>query len=136
MRLFLDANILFTAAHNPNGKAALTIELGKRGHWALATSLYASEEARRNLVRKFPRSLDGLNALLRDIPLVEPRPGLPFPATLAERDRPIFQAAVTCQATHLLTGDLKDFSPFMNRPEETSGILVQSVAEFLGSVLE
>ena len=136
MRLFLDANVLFTAAHNPNGKAALTIELGKRGHWALATSLYASEEARRNLVRKFPRSLDGLNALLRDIPLVEPRPGLPFPATLAEKDRPIFQAAVTCQATHLLTGDLKDFGPFMNRPEETSGILVQSVAEFLGSVLE
>ena len=136
MRLFLDANVLFTAAHNPNGKAALTIELGKRGHWALVTSLYASEEARRNLVRKFPRSLDGLNALLRDIPLVEPRPGLPFPATLAEKDRPIFQAAVTCQATHLLTGDLKDFGPFMNRPEETSGILVQSVAEFLGSVLE
>lgn len=136
MRLFLDANVLFTAAHNPNGKAALTIELGKRGHWAHATSLYASEEARRNLVRKFPRSLDGLNALLRDIPLVEPRPGLPFPATLAERDRPIFQAAVTCQATHLLTGDLKDFGPFMNRPEETSGILVQSVPEFLGSVLE
>ena len=136
MRLFLDANVLFTVAHNPNGKAALTIELGKRGHWALATSLYASEEARRNLVRKFPRSLDGLNVLLRDIPLVEPRPGLPFPATLAEKDRPIFQAAVTCQATHLLTGDLKDFGPFMNRPEETSGILVQSVAEFLGSVLE
>ena len=23
MRLFLDANVLFTAAHNPNGKAAL-----------------------------------------------------------------------------------------------------------------
>ena len=102
MRLFLDANVLFTAAHNPNGKAALTIELGKRGHWALATSLHASEEARRNLARKFRRSLDGLNALLRDIPLVELRPGLPFPAALAEKDRPIFQAAVTCQATHLL----------------------------------
>ena len=136
MRLFLDANVLFTVAHNPNGKAALTIELGKRGHWALATSLYASEEARRNLVRKFPRSLDDLNALLRDIPLVELRTGLPFPAALAEKDRPIFQAAVACQATHLLTGDLRDFDPFMNRPEETSGILVQSVAEFLGSVLE
>lgn len=136
MRLFLDADMLFTAAHNPNGKAALTIELGKRRHWTLATSLYASEEARRNLARKFPRSLDDLNALLRDIPLVEPRPGLPFPAALAEKDRPIFRAAVTCQATHLLTGDLRDFGPLMNRPEETSGILVQSVAELLESVLE
>ena len=31
MRIFLDANILFTAAHNPNGKAALVIELGRSG---------------------------------------------------------------------------------------------------------
>ena len=41
------------------------------------------------------------------------------------------QAAVACDATHLLTVDLKDFGPFMNRPEETFGILVQTVAEFL-----
>ena len=54
MKLFLDANVLFTAAHNPQGKAALTIELGKRRHWGLATSHYASEEARRNLAQKFP----------------------------------------------------------------------------------
>jgi len=31
----------------------------------------------------------------------------------------------------MLTGDLKDFGPFMNQPEETFGILVQTVAEFL-----
>ena len=131
MRLFLDANVLFTAAHNPRGKAALAIELGKQGHWALATSRYALEEARRNLERKFPRSLDGLSSLLRSIQLVEYRPALRCPAALVEKDRPIFQAAVAWDATHLLTGDLKDFGPFMNRPEETFGILVQTVAEFL-----
>ena len=131
MRLFLDANVLFTAAHNPRGKAALVIELGRRGHWALATSSYALEEARRNLERKFPRSLDGLSLLLRGIQLVEHRPALRCPAALAEKDRPIFQAASAGEATHLLTGDLKDFGPFMNRPEETFGILVQTVAEFL-----
>ena len=131
MRLFLDANVLFTAAHNPRGKAALVIELGTRGHWTLATSRYASEEARRNLERKFPRSPDSLNSLLRGIQLVEHRSALRCPTTLAEKDRPIFQAAVACDATHLLTGDLKDFGPFMNQPEETFGILVQTVAEFL-----
>ena len=36
-------------------------------------------------------------------------------------------------ATHLLTGDLKEFGPFMNRPEETFGILIQTVANFLRS---
>lgn len=121
MRLFLDANVLFTAAHNPSGKAALVIELGKEGYFALATSLYASEEARRNLERKFPQSSGRLDSLLRSIPLVPHPPDLPFPPTLAGKDRPIFQAAVAWDATHLLTGDPKDFGPFMNRPEETSG---------------
>jgi len=30
--LFLDANVLFTAAHNPSGKAALVLELGTLGY--------------------------------------------------------------------------------------------------------
>ena len=136
MRLFLDANVLFTAAHNPSGKAALAIELGKEGHWELATSRHALEEARRNLERKFPRSEAGLHSLLRGVRLVEHRPGLPYLPGLAEKDRPIFQAALACEASHLLTGDLKDFGPFMNRPEETFGILIQTVADFLRSTLE
>ena len=136
MRLFLDANVLFTAAHNPGGKAALVIGLGKRGHWVLATSPYASEEARRNLARKFPESLDELDSLLQGIPLVEHHSGLRFPTTLAEKDRPIFQAAVACAATHLLTGDLKDFGPFMNRPGETLDITVQTVSDFLRHTLK
>lgn len=131
MRVFLDANVLFTAAHNPQGKAALVIELGRRGHWALATSRYALEEARRNLDRKFPQSLDRLKSLLRGVRFIDHRPALRFPAALAEKDRPIFQAAVDWDATHLLTGDMKDFGAFMNKPEETFGIVVQTVADFL-----
>ena len=55
-------------------------------------------------------------------------------AALARKGRPIFQTAVACHATHLLTGDLKDFGPFMNRREETFGVLVQTVAEFFKSL--
>ena len=131
MRVFLDANVLFTAAHNPGGKAAFVIELGRQGHWELATSRYALKEARRNLDRKFPHSLDGLSLLLRGVRLVEHRPALRFPAALAEKDRPIFQAAVAWEATHLLTGDLRDFGAFMDKPEETFGVVVQTVADFL-----
>ncbi len=57
MRLFLDANVLFTAAHNPEGKAAFVIELGGKGKWELYSSHYALEEARRNLVKKYPHRL-------------------------------------------------------------------------------
>jgi predicted nucleic acid-binding protein len=131
MRLFLDANVLFTAAHNPRGKATLVIELGGQGYWELYSSPYALEEARRNLEIKFPRSLDDLGTLQRGVRLVEHRAGLVSPEGLAQKDQPIFQAALACQATHLLTGDLKDFGSFMNQPENTFEICIQTVAKFL-----
>ena len=134
MKLFLDANVLFTAAHNPNGKAALLVELQARAHWVLATSAYAREEARRNLQRKAPDALDRLSAIPESIEIVEHRIDIGFPGGLVEKDRPIFQAALGCGASHLLTGDLRHFGPFMNRPDETLGIRVQTIAEFLRSV--
>ena len=134
MRPFLDANVLFTAAHNPRGKAALVIELAVGGHWSLYSSRLAVEEARRNLARKFPRCVDRLHTLVSTVRLAEHRAELDFPEGLAGKDRPIFQAALACRATHLLTGDLKDFGRFMNRPGETLGVRIQTVAEFLDQV--
>jgi hypothetical protein len=93
MRIFLDANVLFTAAHNPKGKAALIIELGQSGIWRLATSAYAAEEARRNISRKFPACTERLDAILQNIVLVADDQDIPCPAGLAEKDRPIFRAA-------------------------------------------
>jgi predicted nucleic acid-binding protein len=130
-RLFLDANVLFTAAHNPAGKAAFVIELGQAGFWRVATSAYAAEEARRNLTRKFPEGLPRLEAMLAAIALMPDAPHLPCPAELVEKDRPIFRAAKACGADVLLTGDLRDFGFLMNAPEKTGGLLVQTVADFL-----
>lgn len=134
MRLFLDANVLFTAAHNPLGKAALVIQFEDRGSWKLFSSKFALEEARRNLERKFPDHLERLTTFESRIQFIEHQPNQAFPDGLAHKDQPIFQAALACRATHLLTGDLKDFGPFMNRPGETFGIRVQTVAQFLSSL--
>jgi len=134
MRLFLDANVLFTAAHNPGGKAALVIEMGDQGFWELYSSHYALEEARRNLERKYPHCLDDLSKLQHGIRLVEHRADLAFPDGLPPKEQPIFQAALACRATHLLTGDLKDFSPFMNQPGATFNVCIQTVAELLGEI--
>jgi predicted nucleic acid-binding protein len=131
MRIFLDANILFTAAHNPSGKAAFVVELGRSGIWRLATSPYAVEEARRNIARKFPACRDPLEALLNDIALVADSPEIPCPAGLAAKDQPIFRAALACRADVLLTGDIRDFGFLMNAPEKSGGLLIQTVAEFL-----
>jgi len=133
MRLFLDANVLFTAAHNPAGKAALVLELGAAGHWKLFASNYALAEAQRNLEIKFPSALPRLKALQEVIVLVGDDHIIDCPATLPAKDQPIYRAAHAAGASHLLTGDLRDFGPIMNAPHLTGGMVVQTVAQFLGN---
>jgi len=133
MRVFLDANVLFTAAHNLKGKAALVIALGSEGLLQLATSRYAREEATRNLERKLPTCLPDFERQQQAILLVPDQPSLPCPTDLAEKDRPIFRAAIGCQANVLLTGDLRDFGFLMNAPERSDGLLIQTVADFLNA---
>ena len=131
MRLFFDANTLFTAAHNPKGKAAFIIDLGTQGYWGLYTSAYAIEEARRNLEAKFPNSLASLVKLLTTFQTGPESRTHPCLSGLPNKDCPIYLAALGCRATHLLTGDLRDFGPFMNLPKKTNGLLIQTVAQFL-----
>ena len=136
IRLFLDANMLFTAAHNPSGKAALIIELGVRGHWEVMSCSYAIEEARRNISIKFPDYLKRFETLMPLVIKVPSRSGRNCPSLLPEKDRPILEAAIHCKATHLLTGDIKDFGPFMNNPSLAGGILIQTVSGFLDGFIK
>ena len=131
MRLFLDANVLFTAAHNPAGKAALVIELGAKGKWEVVSSSYAVEEARRNIAAKFPAADKRLEELVGTVTVIPSGLGRDCPLPLPDKDRPIMESAIRAQATHLLTGDMKDFGPFMNKPKKSAGIVIQTVAEFL-----
>ena len=130
-RLFLDANVLFTAAHNPSGKAAFVMELGTRGHWKMFTSTLAVEEASRNLASKFPSAAARLEIILRDMTVLPSVSGHDCPIDLVAKDRPIFLTALRCGATHLLTGDMKHFGPFMNDASQTAGIRITTVAAFL-----
>jgi predicted nucleic acid-binding protein len=134
MRVFLDANVLFTAAHNPRGKAAFVVELGKAGHFHLFTSAFAREEAERNLAAKYPQCLPDFVKMLHAVTIVSAKTTAPFPESLRPKDAIIFQAAVTCRATHLLTGDKAHFGPVMNRPNKTFSIVVQTTADFLAGL--
>ncbi|MGA7951243.1 MAG: hypothetical protein WCA45_13940 [Thiobacillaceae bacterium] len=131
MRLFLDANIVFTAAHNPKGKAALVMELGQAGIWPLATSAYALEEARRNIIIKYPDCLEPLEAQAQGLRMVPDAPELTCPPGLPDKDCPIYRAALACQADVLPTGDIRDFGFLMNARKKAGGLLVQTVADFL-----
>lgn len=133
-RLFLDANVLFTAAHNPNGKAAFLLDELSSGHWELISSRFATEEARRNIAAKYAQCLGRLEELIEKVTEVpQPAPQNTL-IDLPEKDQPIFLAAQAAQATHLLTGDLKHFGPHMNRPGKSSGIVIQTVADYLANL--
>ena len=66
-RLFLDANVLFTATHRPQGKAGFPLQTAALPSppWRLLSSAYAIEEARRNLQNKLPDSLPEVEHGLR-----------------------------------------------------------------------
>jgi len=136
IRLFLDSNVLFTAAHNPFGKAALIIDLGTQGHWEVMSCSYAIEEARRNISIKFPDSLKRFEAFMARVIKVPSRSGRNCPAILPEKDRPILEATIQCKASHLLTGDIKDFGPIMNQPSLTGGVIIQTASEFLVGIMK
>jgi uncharacterized protein len=134
MRLFLDANILFTAAHNAEGKASLVIELGQAGLWQLVSSAYAVEEARRNISRKYPDRLPRLQTLTQDLALAPADTAIRCPQPLPEKDCPIYRAALACKADMLLTGDIRDFGFLMNDRTKADGLLIQTVADFLAGL--
>ncbi len=135
-RIFLDANAIFAAAHNPQGKAALLFELFGGGHWKLITSQLAWEEARRNLTIKFPESISRLKKLHQDLEILANSGPRPCPIELPAKDQPIFLAAVQAQATHLLTGDKAHFGSYMNKSSETQKIIIQTVADFFRDLIE
>jgi uncharacterized protein len=131
IRLFLDSNVLFTAAHNPKGKASFIVELVEEGHWEVVTSAYCLAEARLNLEQKHPAALGRLSDILRAVRVVPDVAGELCALSLPEKDRPVFAAAQRCKATHFLTGDRRHFGPYMNREKDTKGIVVQTVGDFL-----
>lgn len=134
---FLDASVLFTAAHRPQGKAAFLFQVqqsrGAASPWRLLSSAYAIEEARRNLVAKLPRAADDLAALVTNLQVVAQPAAARLRLDLPAKDLPIWAAAHASKATHLLTGDLRDFGSHMNQPELTGGVLIQTVGEYLAA---
>jgi len=112
LTVFLDANILFSASYKPANRLQ---DLWKSDRLALVTSLYAVEEARRNLPSLEQR--ETLERLLRDlrvlfeVPVHERFPDVAIP----EKDLPIFLGALHARADVLLTGDVRHFGAFFGK---------------------
>ena len=121
MRIFLDANILFSGALQQSRMRALLDFLCRECD--CVTNAYAVEEARRNLAAKFPAALRSLDSLVKKCELI-PAVHTELPVKLALKDVPILGGAVAGQAKYLLTGDEKDFGRFFG--ETVAGVKVVS----------
>ncbi len=113
MRVFLDANILFSVS-NPKWLRGLLLEV-LAGHGELVTSEFAIREARRNVAGFCPDLMDGLEAWINRVQIESDAGRGLAPKELVEKDRPILDAAIAGGCTHLLTGDTRHFGAWMGK---------------------
>jgi len=124
-RLFLDANVLFSAAYR---RDAGLLQLWRLSNMTLCSSRYALEEARINLVEQSQRTrLDKLSENLQLFDAAQR--DLPRGISLPEKDVPILLAAIEARATHLLTGDIRHFGQYLGKT--IAGIAVLLPGEYL-----
>ncbi len=124
--LFLDANVLFSAAYRSDARVR---EIWKLNDAELVSSGYAIDEARRNLTHG--NQLTDLTNLLKTVRVVPSLPAhvMPTGIRLPEKDRPILLAALGCGASYLLTGDLRHFGLLLGT--EVDGVLVCTPGAYL-----
>ena len=134
MRVFLDANILFSAAKTAGAVRDLLARL-EAGDHVLCADAYVVGEARRNLATKGPEALAELETLLGRIETAAFLPAA-LPARVAalvhEKDRPVVAAAVRLRCDALVSGDRTHFGALYGK--ELLGVAIhspRSLAEWL-----
>ncbi|MCC7486678.1 MAG: PIN domain-containing protein [Burkholderiales bacterium] len=119
MRIFLDANVLFSAAHAPGSPLRGFFRLAEAGACELVASPFVLDEARRNIARKHPAraaELEQLIALIAVCREAGAEQVLQARSTgLPEKDAPVLAAAIQARAVILVTGDRTDFGGFYER---------------------
>jgi len=111
VRIFLDANILFSAGKSAGAIRRLLDLLRDAGHECWVDG-FVITEARRNLELKAPGSLAVLDRVLRSLRVAAvrtPDPVLDATLPLVEKDRPILAAAIQLGCHVLVTGDRSHF---------------------------
>ena len=127
--VFLDANVLFSMALG-GLVFELILELGN-GAVRLITSVRCKAEAELNLDRKRPGSSPRLTEVLARVEVL-PWSAAPDPSTIelvGEGDAHVLTAALGLDAAVLVTGDVRDFGPLMERGD--LGIKVRTPRSFL-----
>jgi predicted nucleic acid-binding protein len=133
MRIFLDANILFSAAKS-NGAVRQLLELLRDGGHTLCADAYVVAEARRNLELKAPdSSLDDLLAQVDVAPFEASELPPDVAARLPEKDRAVLAAAMRLRCETLVTGDRTHFGALYGKT--VNGVSIHSPRSLAEAVL-
>ena len=136
-RLFLDANVLFSAAHKPVSAQRLLIEFAARALIEVVSSPYALDEANRNLKRKSPQSGVAWAKIESILQLaIEPDvESLAWAGKLVvAKDAPILASAARAKVDWLVTGDRADFGSLFFTTQR--GMLVMPPSEAIRRLLD
>ena len=126
MRIFLDANILFSAAGSAGAVRGFVLQLIEAGH-DLCVDAYVVEEARRNLAAKRQGGEAALAELLKRLNSVPARPlgaALVALTFLPEKERPVLAAAIQAKCDALVTGDIAHFGSLYGK--SVQGVKIHS----------
>jgi uncharacterized protein len=133
--VFLDANILFSAARSDCAVRALVHMLLDRRHecWVDA---YVVAEARRNLVNKGPQAMQLLDVLLGHLQIAPALAGAVEAVELdglPPKNRPVLAAATRWGCDALVTGDRKHFDSAYG--QKVGGVTLHSPRSLAEAVL-
>ena len=129
MRIFLDANILFSAAQSDGAVRRLITRLHESDHQLVADA-YVWEEARRNLLARYPAALPALDALTPKIRIFPLHGGDQGAGNLPidDKDKPVLGAAITLDCHALISGDRAHFGHLFGTPVQSVTIYSPSLA--------
>ncbi len=130
-RVFLDANVLFSASDAKSNIAFLIHLLIGQGK--VVTSDYAFQEARRNVQLKRPSWAKSLDTLIHQVEVVQ---SIQFtlPIQLSSKDQPILCTTIRSGCQYLATGDRKDFGHLYNHTVQ--GVTIISLVQLAKIVLQ
>lgn len=133
-RVFLDANVMFSAALGGESFGQLWVAL-RGGLISVCTSPQCLDEARRNVARKRPGAVERLELTLREVVTVAaPLALVPWAeGKLPEDDGWVLAGAVEAGAQVLLTGNTKHFGWAMTRGDLP--LRVRTVRAYLDELL-
>lgn len=133
MRIFLDANILFSAAKS-DGAVRQLLGLLRGGGHTLCADDYVVAEARRNLELKAPdTSLEDLLAQVDVAPFEASELSSDVAGLLPEKDLPVLAAAMRLQCETLVTGDRRHFGALYGKT--VNGVSIHSPRSLAVAVL-